>query len=120
MGDIFEQYGIKADAPRKIKVLCLEIKRLQKLHNDWEQALGAIDWHRDANAAVRSRDIWLRMNLLEREMSEMRSHIFMAWQDREPAGVVEEIEERLFGRLVPPSPTSPRNAILTRNSNPEG
>jgi hypothetical protein len=113
--DVFEQYGIKTDAPRKVKILCLEIKRLQKLYSDWERALGAIDWWKDPNASVKSKQIWLRMNFIERQMTDTRGYIFMAWQNREPADVVGEIERGLFGTNVPPqSTTSPKNSILSQ------
>lgn len=114
MADIFEQYGIKADAPKKVKVLCLGLKLMQQNYGSWQQALGNVDWYKDYNAETKSREIWLHMNILDQHMNEMRYHILMAWQNKEPAGLAEEVEQSIFGKQLAPPGTGPRNAILSQ------
>ncbi|MBM3301658.1 MAG: hypothetical protein FJY85_17130 [Deltaproteobacteria bacterium] len=104
---LYDQAGIKKEAPENVKKLCLCLLQLRQEHEDWARKLGEIDWFKNEHVATMSRVIWLRMNYLERRMNELRQYIFMAWQNKEPSGIVEETEQEVSGNPEPIKSSTP-------------
>jgi hypothetical protein len=112
LDNLYEQYEIRKDAPRNVKILCLELRRLQEERESWNNKLRAIDWFKDRDPTLASREIWLRMNFIDRRINELRQCLFLAWQNKEPTGLVEDIERDILGVRAPPQRPIPQTDTI--------